>query len=79
MRSSPYRTIGAHAVQTENKIQKMLELDVIELSHAAWASPIVIVPKKNNVREILDEVIFCVDYRKLNSMNVPDLYLVWIL
>ena len=49
IRSSPYRAIGNHAVQIEQEIQKMLSLGVIEESHTPWASPVVIVPKKNSL------------------------------
>jgi len=46
----------------------MLKLKVIEPNHCAWASHVVIVPKKNVKAR------FCVDYRRLNNITKKDAY-----
>jgi hypothetical protein len=46
----------------------MLRKGVIEPAMCEWVSPIVMVPKPDvSLR-------FCVDYRKLNDIMVPDTY-----
>jgi hypothetical protein len=49
-----------------NEITKMLELDVIERSESPYASPIVLVRKKDNSNR------FCVDYRAVNRVTIFD-------
>jgi len=43
----------------------MKRMGVIKLSESLWASPVVLVRKRDR---------FCVDYRSLKSVTKPDLY-----
>ena len=52
----------------EKKVEEMLEAGIIQESNSPWASPVVIVDKKDGSK------IFCVDYRRLNSVTVPSTY-----
>ena len=50
------------------ELDRMLQAKVIRPSTSPWASPIVLVTKKD------DGVRFCVDYRKLNQVAKFDAY-----
>lgn len=50
------------------ELDRMLKLGIVEPSKSPWASPILLVPKKDGTRR------FCVDFRKLNQVSVKDSY-----
>jgi hypothetical protein len=52
--------------EAQKQVQEMLEKDVIQPSQSAWASPVVLVTKKDSTFR------FCIDYRKLNTATVKD-------
>ncbi|CAM4327748.1 unnamed protein product, partial [Lepidochelys olivacea] len=68
IRCSPFRVTGKTAQDLEREVRDMLVLGVIQPSASPWASPVVLVPKKDG------SVRFCVDYWKLNAITVSDAY-----
>ena len=65
----PARRLPIHQrKEAEAEVQKMLEREVIEQSSSPWASPIVLVKKKDGSTR------FCVDYRRLNDVTIKDSY-----
>ena len=68
LRQAPYRQGLARRKLTEEAVKEMLHAGVIEPASTEWASPVVLVPKPDGTQR------FCVDYRKLNAITVPDSY-----
>ena len=63
IRSTPWRVSHAQKEIIKEQIQEMLQHDIIEPSSSPWASPVVLVKKKDG------GIRFCVDYRKLNAVT----------
>jgi hypothetical protein len=68
IRQMAYRVPVIQREKIREHIQKMLEQDVIRPSCSPWASPVVMVKKKDGTDR------FCVDYRKLNAVTKKDVY-----
>ncbi|MCG8045657.1 MAG: reverse transcriptase domain-containing protein, partial [Candidatus Thiodiazotropha endolucinida] len=62
----PYRIPIAKRDFAENEIKAMAEKGLIEPSYSAWSAPAVLVPKRDGTTR------FCVDYRRLNQVTIPD-------
>ena len=68
IRQQPYRIPYMYREAVQKEIELMLKEDIIEPSNSEWASPLVIVRKKDNTIRL------CVDYRKLNAETQVDAY-----
>lgn len=64
----PYRLPFSERALVREMVGEMIANNIIRESHSAYASPIVLVRKKNN------EYRLCVDYRALNKKTVKDSY-----
>ena len=65
----PVRRISPHKREEASRLLKeMLDKKVIQPSSSPWASPIVLVPKKDG------SVRFCINYRKVNAITRRDAY-----
>ena len=68
MKQCPYRLPHAYWEEVKQELKAMLAEGVIEPSQSDWASPIVLVRKKDG------SIRLCVDYRKLNAQSKVDAY-----
>ncbi|GBN76508.1 Retrovirus-related Pol polyprotein from transposon 297 [Araneus ventricosus] len=62
----PRRLPLAKKEEAERLVKEMVDNGIIEESSGPWASPIVLVKKKDGSTR------FCVDYRKLNEITIKD-------
>ncbi|UYV70775.1 K02A2.6-like, partial [Cordylochernes scorpioides] len=68
IKHKPYRVSPKERDIIKEQIQDMLQEGVIRASSSPWAFPVILVRNRDgNWR-------FCVDYRKLNSITVKDVY-----
>ncbi|GFW70250.1 hypothetical protein TNCV_3337681 [Trichonephila clavipes] len=68
IKQHPRRLPFAKQEEVGTLLREMQENDIIEPSSSLWASPIVLVRKKDGSTR------FCVDYRKLNDVTKKDSY-----
>ena len=68
MSCGPRRLAPAGLRREQDCVREMLSGGQIEPSDSPWASPVVLVTKKDGSTH------FCVDYRRLNALTVKDAY-----
>jgi hypothetical protein len=68
IKQRPYRTSPDQQEFIKNEIGEMLKKGIISPTSSPWASPVVVVPKKNGKKR------FCIDFRKLNEVTEKDVY-----
>jgi len=68
VRLNPFRTGPRTRELIKAQVDRMLELEVMEPSQSEWASPVVLIPKRDESPR------FCIDYRQLNERTVRDSY-----
>ena len=68
VKQQPYRTPFIHRETISRMIEEMEGQGVVQPSMSPWASPVVLVPKKDGSKR------FCIDYRRLNALTKRDVY-----
>jgi hypothetical protein len=62
----PYHYSPQHKIEIEDQVQKLLQAGLITHSHSPFASPVLLVKKKDGSWR------FCIDYRKLNDITIKN-------
>ncbi|UYV66538.1 hypothetical protein LAZ67_4002004, partial [Cordylochernes scorpioides] len=68
VRQRPYRVSPAERRVIQSEVEKMMETKIIRPLSSPWASPVILVRKKDG------SLRFCVDYRRLNKITKKDVY-----
>lgn len=68
IRQRPYVVAQAIRPDIDRQIAEMLKSGVIKVSNSPWASPMVVVKKKDGTFRI------CIDFRKVNDVTVKDVF-----
>jgi predicted aspartyl protease len=68
IRNRPYRMSPEESVHLRAELDKYLRLGIIRPSKSPWASPIILVKKKN------DDYRLVINYKKLNAITKKDAY-----
>ena len=68
IKQQPHRTPVVRMEKVAEMISAMEKQGVVQPSTSPWASPVVLVPKKDR------SLRFCVDYQRLNSVTRKDVY-----
>ena len=63
IKQQPYRTPIVHRKRIAALVEEMQQQEIIQPSSSPWASPVVLVPKKDGSDR------FCIDYRRLNAVT----------
>ncbi|KAL5516825.1 hypothetical protein EMCRGX_G002246 [Ephydatia muelleri] len=68
VRMPQYRLPHAYRELVDKELQEMEKGGIIETSNSEWASPIVLIKKKDGTMR------FCIDYRRLNAVTQVEAY-----